>query len=288
MNQKTPAGVEQSAWRWSGQRQISHTHEQQLQATTLAQQHGSSYLCSSVQTPKFLETNLIGCIQVRGPLDQSTVVKDSDYTVHCSPVNAAAGSPSTAAVIRCQFPQEENESMATISGGCYSSDSLPQPLPSVPLWEQIIKLLIGETFSVFPSQSTLQSRPALFWNAPSSLSPQVLPMCKVSFCSSCTSRSFCEIPSREGIPLGSVRWYCSLDTRKSEPVSLGVGYFSSGSCGSSWVIHTSFPCPLHVGQRAGWLEGIVFGQLQNRAFPSGKAEWPEQGVKSESRHKAHW
>ena len=56
-----------------------------------------------------------------GPLDQFTIVKNSDYTVHCSPANAAAGSPSTAAVIRCQFPQEENESMATISGGCYSS-----------------------------------------------------------------------------------------------------------------------------------------------------------------------
>lgn len=163
----------------------------------------------------------------------------------------------------------------------------PNSCPSVPLQEQIIKLLIGETFSIFPSQSTLQSRPALFWNAPSSLSPQVPPMCKVSSCSSCTSRSFCEIPSREGIPLGSVRWYCSLDTRKSEPVSLGVGYFSSGSYGSSWVIHTSFPCDF-TRWAADWLIGRYslwttakqgFSQWKGWVARAGSEKWSQaQGM----------
>lgn len=77
-------------------------------------------------------------------------------------------------------------------------------------------------------------------------------MCNVHSCSSYTFRCFCEIPCLEGIPLGSVRWYCSLDTRKSEPMNLGLGDFSSGSYGSCWVIQTSFPCDLRHW-RANWL-----------------------------------
>lgn len=75
-------------------------------------------------------------------------------------------------MIRSQFSEEENESVAAAPGGCYSSDPFPHLLPSVSLWEQTINFSQGETPSSLrrarsiPDQPLAEMPRVLFPNRP--------------------------------------------------------------------------------------------------------------------------